>query len=66
MSGVRCSVQKINDRYEIDYREQATGEWKEVRCRTRQEAEEMYDMIGAEASFKVLYDLVSGDQIKQS
>lgn len=62
---VKCTVH-INYRYEVAYKENKTEKWKDIKCKTLKEAKEYYDMIGEEASFKVLYDLVSGDQIENS
>ena len=40
--------------------------WDEDYTKTIKDAEELYDMIGDEATFKVLYDIVSGTQLKQT
>lgn len=40
--------------------------WSEVYAKTKKEAMALYDMIGEEATFKVLYDMVSGVQIAQT
>ena len=40
--------------------------WSEVYAKTKKEALALYDMIGDEAEFKVLYDVVSGEQIEQT
>ena len=53
------------DRYCISYCDK-NDKWDEVYAKTRKNAEELYDMIGDEAAFKVLYDIVSGIQIKQT
>lgn len=53
------------DRYCISYMD-AENNWSEVTARTRDEAFALYDMIGDEAVFKVLYDLVSGEQLAQT
>ena len=53
------------DRYCISYCDK-NHKWDEVYAKTRKDAEELYDMIGDEAAFKVLYDIVSGIQIKQT
>lgn len=44
----------------------AENNWSEVTARTRDEALALYDMIGDEAAFKVVYDLVSGEQLAQT
>ena len=53
------------DRYRISYVD-ANDKWSEVYAKTKKEALALYDMIGDEAKFKVLYDVVSGVQIKQT
>jgi hypothetical protein len=53
------------DRYCISYVD-ANEKWSEVHAKTKTEAMALYDMIGEEATFKVLYDIVSGVQIAQS
>ena len=53
------------DRYCISYMD-AENNWSEVTARTRKEALALYDMIGDEAAFKVVYDLVSGEQLAQT
>ena len=53
------------DRYCISYVD-ANEKWSEVHAKTKTEAMALYDMIGEEAEFKVLYDVVSGEQIKQT
>ena len=53
------------DRYCISYCDK-NDKWNEVYAKTIKDAEELYDMIGAEAVFKVLYDIVSGIQFKQT
>ena len=53
------------DRYCISYVD-ANDKWSEVYAKTKKEALALYDMIGDEAKFKVLYDVVSGVQIKQT
>ena len=40
--------------------------WSEVYAKTRKEAMALYDMIGDEAEFKVVYDTVNGVQIAQT
>lgn len=47
------------DRYRISYCDK-NNKWDEVYAKTIKDAEELYDMIGDEAAFKVLYDIVSG------
>ena len=54
-----------NDRYCISYVD-ANEKWSEVYAKAKKEALALYDMIGDEAKFKVLYDVVSGVQIKQT
>ena len=56
---------KQKNRYSINYKE-VNGGLKKVFAKTRQEADELYDMIGNEAEFKVLIDLVSGKQLRQT
>ena len=53
------------DKYCIRYVD-ANDKWSEVYAKTKKEALALYDMIGDEAKFKVLYDVVSGVQIKQT
>jgi len=53
------------DRYCISYVD-ANEKWSEVYAKGKKEALALYDMIGDEAEFKVLYDVVSGEQIKQT
>lgn len=53
------------DRYCIGYVD-ANEKWSEVYAKGKKEALALYDMIGDEAEFKVLYDVVSGEQIKQT
>ena len=53
------------DRYCISYCDK-NNKWDEDYAKTIKDAEELYDMIGDEAAFKVLYDIVSGIQIKQT
>ena len=53
------------DRYCISYVD-TNEKWSEVYAKTKKEALALYDMIGDEAKFKVLYDVVSGVQIKQT
>ena len=53
------------ERYCISYCDK-NNKWDEVYAKTIKDAEELYDMIGDEAAFKVLYDIVSGIQIKQT
>lgn len=38
----------------------------EVEAHTIHEAEALYDMVGKEAKFKVLWDTLTGEQIKQT
>ena len=52
-------------RYCISYCDK-NNKWDEVHAKTIKDAEELYDMIGDEAVFKVLYDIVSGIQLKQT
>lgn len=52
------------DRYTISYREK-DGKWKEVGAKSIKEANQMYDMIGEEATFKVLVDNLTDEQLKQ-
>lgn len=53
------------DRYCISY-VKGNGKWSEVYAKTKKEALALYDMIGDEADFKVLYDVISGEQIEQT
>ena len=53
------------DRYCISYVND-NGKWSDVYAKTKTEAMALYDMIGDEATFKVLYDMVSGVQIAQT
>ena len=53
------------DRYCISYVD-ANEKWSEVYAKTKKDALALYDMIGDEAEFKVLYDVVSGEQIEQT
>ena len=57
------NIQK--DRYCISYCDK-NDKWDEVYAKTIKDAEELYDMIGDEAAFKVLWDTVSGTQLKQT
>lgn len=52
------------DRYCISYL--INNKWSEVYAKTKAEALTLYDMIGEEATFKVLYDIISGTQIAQT
>ena len=54
-----------NNRYCVSYVD-ANEKWSEVHAKTKAEAMALYDMIGEEATFKVLYDMVSGEQIEQT
>lgn len=56
---------KNKDRYCISYVD-ANGKWSEVYAKTKPDAKALYDMIGTEATFKVLYDVVSGVEIEQT
>lgn len=56
---------KNKDRYCISYVD-ANGKWSEVYAKTKADAKALYDMVGKEATFKVLYDVVSGVQIAQT
>ena len=38
----------------------------QVTAHTIQEAEALYDMVGKEAVFKVLWDMISGEQLKET
>ena len=58
-------VQTQKDRYCISYCDK-NDKWDEVYAKTLKDAEELYDMIGNEAAFKVLWDTVSGTQLKQT
>jgi hypothetical protein len=53
------------DRYCVTYVD-ANEKWSNVYAKTKKEAMDLYDMIGDEAEFKVLYDVVSGEQIEQT
>lgn len=53
------------DRYCISYVNR-DGKWSEVHAKTKAEAMALYDMIGKEATFKVLYDTVNGEQLAQT
>lgn len=53
------------NRYLINYKE-VNGSWKKVFAKIEKDANELYDMIGDEAEFKVLVDLVSGKQLRQT
>ena len=53
------------ERYCISYCDR-NDKWDDVYAKTIKEAEVLYDMIGDEAVFKVLYDTVSGEQLKQT
>ena len=53
------------NRYLINYKE-VNGGWKKVFAKIEKDANELYDMIGDEAEFKVLVDLVSGKQLRQT
>lgn len=53
------------DRYCISYKLR-NGKWEEVTAKTIKEARTLYDIVGDEAEFKVLYDQVNGDQIEQT
>lgn len=52
-------------RYTISYKTK-NGKWNDISAPTIKEANELYNMVGEEAEFKVLLDNVSGEQIKQS
>lgn len=53
------------DRYCISY-EKPNGGWEDVTAKTKKEGIELYNMVKrGEYRFKVLYDLVSGEQIAQ-
>ena len=56
---------KNKDRYCISYVD-GNEKWSEVYAKTKADAMVLYDMIGTEATFKVLYDIVSGEQIAQT
>jgi hypothetical protein len=56
---------KNKDRYCISYVDH-NERWSEITARTKDEALALYDMIGDEATFKVVYDVVSGEQIAQT
>ena len=56
---------KNKDRYCISYVD-ANGKWSEVYAKTKPDAKALYDMVGKEATFKVLYDVVSGVEIAQT
>ena len=53
------------ERYCISYCDR-NDKWDDVYAKTIKEAEVLYDMIDSEAVFKVLYDTVSGEQLKQT
>jgi len=53
------------DRYCISYCDK-NDKLEEVYAKTIKDAEELYDMIGDEAAFKVLWDTVSGTQLRQT
>ena len=53
------------DQYCISYCGK-NDKWEEVYAKTIKDAEELYDMIGDEAAFKVLWDTVSGTQLRQT
>ena len=53
------------DRYCISYVD-ANENWSNVYAKVKKDALALYDMIGDEAEFKVLYDVVTGEQIKQT
>jgi hypothetical protein len=53
------------NRYLINYKE-VNGTWEKVFAKGIKEANELYDMIGNEAESKVLIDLVTGKQIRQT
>ena len=53
------------DRYCISYCDK-NDKWEEVYAKTIKDAEELYDMIRDEAAFKVLWDTVSGTQLRQT
>jgi len=59
------SKSKQKERYCISYCDK-DDKWENVYAKTVKEAEELYDMIGSEAAFKVLYDMVSGTQLRQT
>ena len=52
------------DRYTISYQEK-DGKWKEVGAKSIKEANQLYDMIGKEATFKVLVDNLTDEQLRQ-
>ena len=56
---------KQKDRYCISYCDKYDN-WEDVYANTIKEADELYEMIGSEAAFKVLYDTISGTQLKQT
>ena len=56
---------KNKDRYCISYVDHNEC-WSKITARTKDEALALYDMIGDEATFKVVYDMVSGEQIAQT
>lgn len=58
-------MSKQKERYCISYCDK-DDKWEDVYAKTVKEAEELYDMIGREAAFKVLYDTVSGTQLRQT
>ena len=53
------------ERYCISYCDK-NDKWEEVYAKTIKDAEELYDMIRDEAAFKVLWDTVSGTQLRQT
>jgi hypothetical protein len=53
------------DRYCVSYVD-ANEKWSHVYAKTKKEGLALYDMIGDEAVFKVLYDVVSGEQIEMT
>ena len=58
-------MEKNKDRYCISYKD-SNDNWGEVTAKTISEAMALYDMVGEEAEFKVLYDIVSGEQIENT
>ena len=54
-----------NNRYCVSYAD-ANKKWSEVYAKTKKEALALYDMIGDEAEFKVVYDTVNGEQLAQT
>lgn len=53
------------DRYVISYIDRK-GHWNDVTAKTRQDGDELYDMVDSDCKFKVLYDNVSGIQLRQT